>query len=121
MTHKILVADDDTDNASMLAQLLEASGYETAAAFSGSETISKIKSWHPAVVLLDIYMPGIDGHQVAREVRASAETDDIGLIAITGYGDDDDRRRAEEEGFDVYLTKPVDFDALLKLLESSGF
>src|SRR4051794_33339774 len=100
--------------------LLELIGHEVEVAFDGADGLEKARALRPEVVLCDIGLPGMDGYAVARALRAAPETRGAFLIALTGYGQDDDRRRALEAGFDTHLLKPVDLEALRRLLASPG-
>jgi CheY-like chemotaxis protein len=115
---RCLLIEDHVDAAESLAMLLELIGHEVEVAFDGAEGLAKARLLRPEVVLCDIGLPGMDGYAVARALRAAAETSSAFLIALTGYGQDDDRRRALEAGFDAHLVKPVDLEALRRLLES---
>jgi CheY-like chemotaxis protein len=96
--------------------LLESSGHEVAVAYSGHDGVQAAEQYRPDVVLCDIGLPGLDGYSVAGELRRHPATAKARLIAVTGYGQEEDRRRARQAGFDHHLTKPVDPDALLELL-----
>lgn len=113
---RCLVIEDHADAAESLALLLQFSGHETEVAFDAASGIEKARSFRPDVVLCDIGLPGMDGYGVARALRADPETSSIFLIALTGYGQDEDRRRALEAGFDAHLIKPADLDALRRML-----
>jgi signal transduction histidine kinase len=115
-TRKILVVDDNEDAANTLASLLALDGHEVATAYTGSQALDCARAFAPAVVLLDIGLPGIDGYEVARRIRAEHKDDAIRLIAITGYGQDTDRERARAAGFAAHLIKPVEFSALQREL-----
>ena len=118
---RCLVIEDHTDAAESLALLLELAGHEVAVAFDAASGLEKARSFGPDVVLCDIGLPGaMDGYGVARALRTAAETRSAYLIALTGYGQEDDRRRALEAGFDAHLTKPADLDALHRLLAGAG-
>jgi CheY-like chemotaxis protein len=92
-------------------------GHEVAVAHTGIECLTRAKEFKPGVILCDIGLPGaMDGYAVAQALRADRELSATYLIAMTGYGQDEDRRRAEEAGFDHHLTKPADPDALERLL-----
>ena len=118
---RCLVIEDHEDAAESLALLLRLTGHEVEVAFDASEGLEKARSFHPEVVLCDIGLPGaMDGYEVARALRTDAETRSAFLIALTGYGQEDDRRRALEAGFDAHLTKPADLDALRRLLATGG-
>lgn len=114
----ILVVDDLEDAASALAILLRAYGAQVHLAHCGASALSAIAEHHPSVVLLDIGMPGMDGYEVARQIREQPQYDDVTLIALTGWGQDDDRRRTREVGFNYHLLKPIDIGALEDVLTS---
>jgi PAS domain S-box-containing protein len=118
LAFRILVVDDNVDTARSLARLLEASGYELRIAHDGAEALEVAREILPAVLLLDIGLPGIDGYGVAQAIRKDERLRDATLIAISGYGQEQDRIRAREAGFDHHLVKPVAFDSLLSLLEN---
>ena len=102
----------------MLAALLAAFGHEARAFYDGTAALAAAADDPPDAMLLDIGLPGISGYDVAQRVRASAQLRDVTLIAFTGYGQDDDRRRARAAGFDHHLVKPVDPAELEKLIAS---
>jgi two-component system, OmpR family, response regulator len=95
---------------------LALSGYEVRVALSGEEALEVAASFHPRAVLLDIGMPGLDGYQVCRKLRGQQGLQSAKLIAVTGYGTQQDLIRAEEAGFDHHLLKPFDADTLMALL-----
>ncbi len=109
---RVLVVDDNRDSAESLADLLRLWGHEAHVAHDGPGALERMAECDPEVVLLDIGLPGIDGYQVARRLRERQRREGLTLIALTGLGQQEDRRRAREAGFDVHLTKPVDPDAL---------
>lgn len=113
---RCLLIEDHVDAAESLAMLLEIIGHEVEVAFDGAAGLEKARLQRPEVVLCDIGLPGMDGYAVARALRAAPETASAFLIALTGYGQDEDRRLALEAGFDAHLTKPVDLEALRRLL-----
>ncbi len=116
---KLLVVDDNRDSAKSLALLLRLLGNDVATAFDGTEALEQIAATRPEVVFLDIGLPGLSGYEVARTVRASAA--DYGqpvLIAMTGFGTEEDRQQSRAAGFDAHLVKPVELTALQKLLAS---
>ncbi|MFY9826066.1 MAG: response regulator [Thermoanaerobaculia bacterium] len=117
---RCLLIEDHVDAAESLAMLLELIGHEVEVAFDGATGLEKARSLRPEIVLCDIGLPGMDGYAVARALRAAPETSTAFLIALTGYGQDDDRRRALEAGFDAHLTKPADLEDLRRLLESDS-
>jgi CheY-like chemotaxis protein/two-component sensor histidine kinase len=113
---RVLVVDDNRDSAHSLAMLLQFLGAEVQTANSGADALAAIESFRPNVVLLDLGMPEMDGYEVARRIRARTEFSDIMLIALTGWAQDEDRRRAQNAGFDHHLVKPADISALEALL-----
>jgi two-component system CheB/CheR fusion protein len=115
---RVLVVDDNRDCAAILAMLLQAKGHEPFIAADGRSAIAMARSLRPALVLLDIGLPGMDGYAVAEQLRKLPETCATKLIAITGYGDDQDRLRSKQAGFDHHLVKPVSAEVLEGLLQS---
>jgi PAS domain S-box-containing protein len=113
---RILIVDDNKDSADSLALLLQITGNQTYMAHDGVEAVEAIEKHRPEVVLLDIGLPKLDGHEVCRRVRKQPWGKDIVVIALTGWGQEDDRRKSEEAGFDGHLVKPVDYDKLLQLI-----
>jgi PAS domain S-box-containing protein len=114
---RVLVIEDHRDAADSLRMLLEMLGHQTRVAYTGPEGVREAVDWGPDVVISDIGLPGMDGYGVARELRLNPVTARLRLLALTGYGSEDDRRRAEAAGFDRHLTKPVAPDVLLKALK----
>ncbi|MDB5338489.1 MAG: domain S-box protein [Planctomycetaceae bacterium] len=114
--HRILVVDDNPDAANSLAILLRMSGYEVVAAFDGPSAIALAKEFLPELIFLDIGMPGMDGCEVARLVRLDATLQDVRLVAVTGWGQPEDRERTAAAGIDQHLVKPIEPSALQKLL-----
>ena len=113
---RILVVDDNHDAAESLAFLLQLAGHETHLAYDGLEAVAAAASLRPEVVLLDIGLPKLDGYEAARRIRAHNGEKRLLLVALTGWGQDEDRRRTAQAGFDAHLVKPVEIDALMKLL-----
>lgn len=113
---RVLVVDDNADAAQMLATLLEAHGHQVSVEYDGTTGYARALRERPEVMLLDIGLPDIDGHELARRLRAARETADATLVALTGYGQSDDRDRAYEAGFDRHLVKPADLSELLRIL-----
>jgi signal transduction histidine kinase/DNA-binding response OmpR family regulator len=113
---RILVVDDNIDGAESLAMLLRLGGHETLTANTGAEALTAARSFLPDLMFLDIGLPGMDGYEVAARLRAE-ERQRCVLVALTGWGSEDDRRRSKSVGFDHHLTKPVDAEALEKLIE----
>jgi len=113
---RILVVDDNEDAAETLAAVLQMSGHTTKTCHSGLAAIDEVGSFAPEIVLLDIGLPGIDGYEVARRVRRMPGGADLLLVAVTGWGGENDRKRTREAGFDGHLTKPVEFERLESVL-----
>ena len=112
----MLVVDDNIDLVMMLASSLRQRGYGVQTAYTGPDGLRVALDWRPDIVILDIGLPGLDGYQVARQLRAQPETKAVRLIALTGYGRDSDITLAREAGFDAHIAKPHDFDELEKLM-----
>jgi CheY-like chemotaxis protein len=112
--------DDNRDAASSLGLLLKLLGAEVRVVNDGPTALEALSSYRPTVVLLDIGMPGMDGYEVARQIRAQPQWRDLTLIALTGWGQEDDRERSRQAGFDHHLIKPADMTALKSLLVSPG-
>ena len=117
---RILIVDDNRDAAISLGMLLELSGYEIETAYDGSASIDAAARFQPQVILLDIGLPGLDGYEVARRMRSEPWGKQATLVAVTGWGQAEDRERSKAAGFDAHLVKPVDHDALVKLLAELG-
>jgi signal transduction histidine kinase/ActR/RegA family two-component response regulator len=115
---RILVVDDNRDAADSLAMLLRTLGAEVQVAYDGLEGLKAFQAHEPAVVLLDIGMPGMDGYEVVRRLRDRSSGKHVPIVALSGWGQEDDRRRAREAGFDHHLVKPANIDALQGLLRS---
>jgi two-component system CheB/CheR fusion protein len=115
---RIVVVDDNVDSAQSLALLLEYDGHEVCVAHAGDAAIDAARGFRPHVVLLDIGLPGMNGYDVARRLRVDPEVPALTLVALTGYGQDEDRERSRAAGFDHHLTKPVEYDRLAALLGS---
>lgn len=113
----ILVVEDHPDAAESLKMLLEITGHRVDLATDGSSGLDAVRRLRPDLVICDIGLPGMDGYAVARALRESEETRAVYLVALSGYGQEEDRRRAQEAGFDRHLTKPVDFATLTALLD----
>ena len=114
---KILVVDDHRDSADVLSRALEAHGHETALAYDGRQAVEMVRQFEPAVVVLDIDMPVLDGYGAARAIRLAPIVRLPALVALTGIGGHDARRLAFEAGFDAHMTKPARVDALLALVQ----
>jgi signal transduction histidine kinase len=115
-SRRILIVDDSRDGGESLAMLLRVLGAEVALAHSGRAALECVDTFQPDVVLLDIGMPGMDGYEVARRIRANPKHRNISLIALTGWGQDEDRQRSTAAGFNHHLVKPADIDQLRQLL-----
>jgi len=111
-SRKILVVDDQVDAASILARLLKARGHQARVAADGASALEAIRGDRPDVVLLDIGLPGMNGYEVARQIRLEKAANPILLVALTGYGQLEDVRLATEAGFDHHLVKPTDLEAI---------
>jgi PAS domain S-box-containing protein len=115
---RILVVDDNRDAADSLGMLLQCLGADVRVAHDGTEALEAVAAYQPAVVLLDIGMPGMDGYEVARCIRKNFPERRTPLVALTGWGQEEDRRRARDAGFDHHLIKPADMETLQALLAS---
>jgi len=115
---RVVVIDDNQDSNQTLAMLLDIAGHEVLSAYDGTTGLQAIKSFNPGVVLLDIGLPGMDGYEVARRLRADASLQDIYIIALTGYGKDSDIEQAQMAGFDAHLLKPARTEDLLELISA---
>jgi CheY-like chemotaxis protein len=113
---RVLVVDDNLDSAEMLATLLRLWDHEVEVRHDGPSAIQAAQAFRPDVLVLDIGLPGFDGCEVARRIRQQADAGRPCLVAITGYGHDEDRRRTTDAGFDYHFTKPVDPERLQALL-----
>jgi CheY-like chemotaxis protein len=115
---RILVVDDNRDAADSLGMLLTFLGAAVYVVYDGASALEALPVYQPSVVLLDIGMPGMDGHEVAQRVRRMPGFRDVLLIAMTGWGQEEDRRRSKAAGFDYHLLKPANADAVQALLAS---
>jgi signal transduction histidine kinase/ActR/RegA family two-component response regulator len=113
---KILVVDDNQDAADALGSLLRVDGHDVETAYSGLQALERIRSFGPAVVLLDIGLPGVDGYEVARRMRAEPSANGTKLVALTGYGREADREKVRASGFVAHLVKPVEYAALQRVI-----
>ena len=112
----MLVVDDNSDIAESTSLVLKLAGYEVKTVLSGQDAIDVAPAFQPAIVLLDIGMPGLDGYAVARHLKGEPKLKDAWLIAVSGYGTAADRVRTKQAGFDRHLVKPVDPLVLQRLL-----
>ena len=113
---RILVADDNRDAADSLAVMLKVIGHEVRTAYDGQQAIDMAEAFRPALALLDIGMPRLNGYDTARRIREQPFGRDMVLIALTGWGQPEDKQRSQLAGFDHHLVKPVDPSALDRLL-----
>jgi CheY-like chemotaxis protein len=113
---RILIVEDNADAREALREALEQAGHQIFEATSGSSGVESALAHHPDVALIDIGLPGIDGYEVARRIRSASEARGMMLVALTGYGSPEDRRRSAQAGFDAHLVKPLNFDQLADLL-----
>jgi PAS domain S-box-containing protein len=113
---RVLIVDDNVDHAESLATLLRLDGHEAHTAYSGLEAIEAVSSVRPEIVLLDIGMPGLNGYETARRIHERAGSDEITLVAISGWAQAKDRQLSQASGFDRHLVKPVDPDELRSLI-----
>ncbi|MDB6010687.1 MAG: putative histidine kinase, hybrid [Gammaproteobacteria bacterium] len=115
-TGRVLIADDNADAAGALATLLQLEGHDVTVAHDGEEAVMKASNFRPDLVFLDLGMPVMDGFEAARRLRALPHGEETFLIALTGWGQESDRQRSREAGFDRHLVKPVDSAALTEVL-----
>ena len=116
MPRRVLIIEDDDDAPETLAELLRLGDHQVSIARNGAEGIALVSSLAPEIVLVDIGLPDIDGYEVARRLRLDSATSHLWLIAITGYGTQEDRRSALAAGFNEHLAKPVELESLKTLL-----
>lgn len=117
---RVLIVDDNIDTARGMERLLKLTGHETATADDGREALQVARVFRPEFILLDIGLPGMDGYEVAARMREEEWCKNAVIVAVSGYGQDEDRRRSTEAGFDHHLIKPLDHDALLSLISPTG-
>jgi len=113
---RILVVDDNRDSATSMATLLNLLGHSTCAAYDGLEAVEAAASFHPEIILLDIGLPKMNGYEACRAIRKQSTGENIVIVALTGWGQEEDRRKSSSAGFDHHLVKPVDYESLTKLL-----
>jgi len=118
VARRVLIVDDNVDAADSLALVLQLDGHITRTGYSAQDALELAADFEPEVMLLDIGLPEMNGYEVARRIRASGRPSEVKLIALTGYGQIEDLRRAQEAGFDDHLVKPVDFETLSRSLAS---
>jgi PAS domain S-box-containing protein len=115
---RMLVVDDNVDSAESMAVLLRFHGHEVRLAYDGQTALEEAHDFRPEVMFLDLDLPKMDGYEVARRLRLEPAMRDMTLVAMTGYGQEDDRRRTQEAGFQTHMVKPVDFNKVEELLSS---
>ena len=114
---RILVVDDNVDGATTLVEMLKIMGNDTQTAFDGGEAVALTEAFRPDVVLMDIGMPKVNGYEACRRIRSQPWGQEIVIIAQTGWGQDEDKRKSQEAGFTFHMVKPIDFVILEKLLD----
>jgi CheY-like chemotaxis protein len=114
---RVLLVDDNVDAMEMMGFLLAEMGYETCTTSDSSQIEELVLRHKPQVIVLDIGLPGVDGYEIARRIKNNPAMAGIRLVAHTGYGSPEDRRRAQEAGFDAHLVKPAELDDLEKALK----
>ena len=115
---KVLVVDDNRDSADSACAIIRMLGYDAECAYDGTSALAAAARWQPQMVLLDLAMPGLDGYNTLGRLRTLPGMDRAHIVAMTGYGSQEDRRRTANAGFDGHLTKPVELDALTGLIDS---
>jgi len=115
-----MIVDDNTDAAKTLGALLSSMGHQTRIAFSGQEALEQLQTFMPEVVLLDIGLPAMNGYELAQRLRRNPKLGGVRLVALTGYGQAEDRQRALAGGFEEHLVKPVDLQALERILAAAS-
>lgn len=120
--YRVLVVDDNVDSAQSMSLLLQLEGHTVACAHDGLEALQTAEQFNPQVVLLDLGLPRMNGYEVARKLRQAREHDQsrLLLVAISGYGREQDRAAAQEAGFDFHLTKPADPDVVMQMMQEHG-
>ena len=116
---RVLIVDDNVDAAESMRMLLELSGHTVAVEFGGTAALDTVESFRPDVVLLDIGLPDVDGYEVAREIRARHGARSLTLVAVSGWGQAEDKQRAAEAGIDLHFTKPIDSARLDQVLSAN--
>lgn len=115
---RILVVDDNPDSAMSMAMLLSMMGHETRTAHDGEAAVAAAEEFRPRVILLDIGLPKLNGYEVAQRIRQEKWGESMFLVAVTGWGQDEDRQRAEDVGMNLHMVKPVEPAALDRVLDS---
>lgn len=121
-SHRILIVEDDADSADALQILLEMNQHEVEIAADGAAALLKAAQFIPHIIICDIGLPGeMNGHDVASAIRANENLSSVYLIALSGYGEMQDRQDAEKAGFNSHLVKPPDFEKLISMIENLRF
>ena len=118
MSKRVLIADDNLDAAESLQLWLQLAGHDVQIAATGTQALKIAAAFRPDVALLDLGMPDLSGFDVARRIREAPWGSGIVLVALTGWGEDDDKKRSTEAGFDHHLTKPIPPDAIEELIRT---
>lgn len=113
---RVLVVDDNVDASDSLVQMLRLMGHEAEVAYGGRQGVEMARTYIPDVILMDIGILGIDGIEAAREIRSASWGRGVLLVAVTGWGRDDDRRKSADAGFDEHVVKPIDVERLMALI-----
>jgi CheY-like chemotaxis protein len=116
--HRVLVVDDNVTNSKLIEYLLKARGYEVLTALDAESALHAIHARHPSLILMYLQLPGMDGLELTRKLKADPETRDIAIVAVTAYAMKGDEERALSAGCDGYIAKPIDTRALPHLVES---
>jgi PAS domain S-box-containing protein len=117
---RVLIVDDNEDGADSLAMMLRLAGHETATAHDGLQAVAVAEQFRPHAMLLDIGLPRLNGYEVCRRIRQKAWGADVLMVAVTGWGQDEDRQRSKEAGFDTHVVKPVDSAVIMKMLAAAA-
>ena len=117
---RVLVVDDSEDTAQTMKLFLEFAGHEVRAVYDGPSALVAYRTYHPDVVLLDVGLPGMNGYDVARQLRRELTPKCPMLVAVSGYGQEEDKQRAYDAGFDLHVTKPVDPRKLVSIIASAS-
>src|SRR5262249_22018125 len=116
---RVLIVDDNADSAESMAVLLRLHGHEVRLAYDGQSALEEAHASRPDVIFLDLDLPIMDGYEVAKRLRLEPAMRDMKLVAMTGYGQEEDRQRTQEAGFQLHMVKPVDFNKVEELLSSA--
>lgn len=119
-SRRVLIVEDNSDAAITLELLVQSLGHTTRVEHNGHRALAAAVEFRPNIVLLDIGLPGMDGYEIARQLRASAHSGALRLIAVTGWGQDTDKAKAAAAGFDTHLVKPLAANELARVLAASG-